>query len=892
MLIFGVVPNSGAIRGSIFLDENANATRESQEPALTDYLVFLDLNDNNRLDRNEPIAETDLFGNYEFSDVTPLREYTVAIQQQSASAENVSRSQVLPRVDEFNPTGTYHVFVSAAGIVDRLDFGFREDETTGQNIGIASGRVFIESIDGQLGGLVGVNVYVDTNENGVRDLNEVQVVTSGDNPNTEADESGSYEIRVSGNRTSVRLNLNDDLRQTSPISVNSDITTFTPNTSDNNLALLSDVSDALIVDSNSDGLSELFLTRPSNNTISVHSFDVNGLISTDAVTKKIGQAIGPIGLAEGRHEDGQFAFVAVASRDTNEVLIFTDLNLAGAVSPKRVSVAHKAVDIEVADINHDGKADLLVLAQKTHGVMVLLQNDQGEFEPKDTFAVGGHIPGHLVVGNFDSDPEGNFDIAVTNRESVPGDEGNIRILIGDGTGGFELSPQVLTAKKNPDSIASADFNNDSHLDLAVTNRSSQSISVFLGRNDGTFEPHTQTLGAGRVPFKVSAIDIDNDGDVDLVSTGGGDNPSISVIRNKLDSSVPPNELFAAQEQSPLGQFERLDFVTFANGDLDDNGIQDLVIANGDSDELQIRLNRLQPGPQSISLVGQSQLTTGIDFVVATRLSKTRLAVRDNEVIELKSEDPRQLDLLSVIDLRSHLSNTLMLDSPTVAGLSGGSLDVYTNKDDTVNFDSDQPWEFTTFEVQDGVVFRTFEVNGARVRLSGPHDLTNPLKQYDVNHDGRVTAADALSIVNKLVLSPPPLNDGKIDPANSTVGYAFWDTNQDNVVTASDALVVINQLNLNRTASSAQSELVVAPDVSFFEKRKQQVANELRLNVPYDVAVKIADKTETVIEDVVSSQQHRKEAVIEPSRSADKNRTTEGLDQRDELFGDWDWIDFD
>lgn len=62
---------SGAtISGQKFNDENRNGQKDTGEPGLPNWTIYLDLNNNNLFDNNEPFALTDTNGNYIFSNVS------------------------------------------------------------------------------------------------------------------------------------------------------------------------------------------------------------------------------------------------------------------------------------------------------------------------------------------------------------------------------------------------------------------------------------------------------------------------------------------------------------------------------------------------------------------------------------------------------------------------------------------------------------------------------------------------------------------------------------------------------------------------------------------------------------------------------------------------------
>ncbi|WP_425614298.1 dockerin type I domain-containing protein [Anatilimnocola sp. NA78] len=83
-------------------------------------------------------------------------------------------------------------------------------------------------------------------------------------------------------------------------------------------------------------------------------------------------------------------------------------------------------------------------------------------------------------------------------------------------------------------------------------------------------------------------------------------------------------------------------------------------------------------------------------------------------------------------------------------------------------------------------------------------MTNPFEATDVNLDGRITAFDALVIINELnkagarPIDTSPGGEFSGDDAEPGDPLAFLDVNGDMQLTALDALLVINKLNLGQT----------------------------------------------------------------------------------------------
>src|SRR5262249_53354882 len=97
---------------------------------------------------------------------------------------------------------------------------------------------------------------------------------------------------------------------------------------------------------------------------------------------------------------------------------------------------------------------------------------------------------------------------------------NVSILLGDGTGSF-AAPASFRVGTRPDFVATADFNGDGYLDLAVANYESKDVSILLGTGTGTFGSAIN-LGLGSVPGSVAIGDLNGDGHLDLAVTSYAD----------------------------------------------------------------------------------------------------------------------------------------------------------------------------------------------------------------------------------------------------------------------------------------------------------------------------------------------------------------------------------
>ena len=108
------------------------------------------------------------------------------------------------------------------------------------------------------------------------------------------------------------------------------------------------------------------------------------------------------------------------------------------------------------------------------------------FGPSEFTIPVGATPRSVVVGDFNRDGAEDLALAIG---SEFGRLGTVRILLGDGGGGFSRKAD-LTVGIDPRSIAVGDFNGDGAEDLAVANGGKplgfDKVSILLGDGAGGF----------------------------------------------------------------------------------------------------------------------------------------------------------------------------------------------------------------------------------------------------------------------------------------------------------------------------------------------------------------------------------------------------------------------
>lgn len=294
---------------------------------------------------------------------------------------------------------------------------------------------------------------------------------------------------------------------------------------------------------------QLFFNRGAG---SFERVSLNGLRGAGASTPDLD--IGDL------NDDGRNDLAVAFTTPNGTVSVLLNLGNRVFSAPVHYNLCGASTGVAIGDLDGDGDRDLADIGE-CNRAGILLNSGQGSFVFNGAYG-GGVASKSIALADFNGD---NFKDIVYLSAGAAGSR-SVALLFNNQNGTFG-NPVTNYAGDLPSDLTVGDFNNDGGTDIAVANAyHSQIIMLFLAPN-GTFVGYSELEG-GDTPDSIVSSDLNGDGQTDLAATSRNNN-NLSVFLNRgnfnFDGPRPFNVGLAP--------------VDVAAGKLDGDDLPDLVAVN-------------------------------------------------------------------------------------------------------------------------------------------------------------------------------------------------------------------------------------------------------------------------------------------------------------------------
>lgn len=336
-----------------------------------------------------------------------------------------------------------------------------------------------------------------------------------------------------------------------------------------NFSLTGKADDTETGDIDGDGKPDIITLNQATNSVSIFKNNsVKGSINSSSFEKKadlvVGKSASDIELSD-IDGDGKLDII-VAIADDKTISIFRNISVPGEISKSsfasRVDVNagnYFPRVIKAGDIDGDGRPDILALSGTN--VLILINTIEDaitstSFQTKTILPNNGASFENATLALADLDADGKLDIAVA--PGIYAEKISVYHNVGEVAGSIrerDFSVYKYPTGKGPCSITTADLNEDGRAEIITVNNLDNTLTILENQTNGAAINESSfsssvSFATIKAPFALTAADLDGDGLPDIAVTNRTNN-TLSIFHNKYPGKHITNESFAARADLTL-----------------------------------------------------------------------------------------------------------------------------------------------------------------------------------------------------------------------------------------------------------------------------------------------------------------------------------------------------
>ena len=331
-----------------------------------------------------------------------------------------------------------------------------------------------------------------------------------------------------------------------------------------------------VSDLNNDNRSDIVTVNLGSNSVSVLLGQDNGTFAT-ATTYPAGDGSRPERLVIYDVNNDNQLDIITAHRNTDSVGVFLGYGNGSFRTVRTFStgIGSRPYAVAVGDVNNDKYPDILTANHDSDSISILFGDSNTTFNNVRLISLAASSrPISIALVDLTSDH--CLDIVIACSLS-----GNLHVFLGNGNGHFQMSHIYSFGLSSMLSgITIIDYNHDNIVDIAFCLSGIDKIVLGIGNGDGSFQlVRNFFTGSGSYPSSVAFADFDNDTYLEIVTTLWGIG-EIAILTEYIAAK------FVGQTTYSTGSSPQS--YSVAIGDFNNDNRSDIAVANSGTDNLDIR----------------------------------------------------------------------------------------------------------------------------------------------------------------------------------------------------------------------------------------------------------------------------------------------------------------